>query len=61
MSNSTKYTETKIQINDILYIHDMESDDNDEQFVYIDNNLVIISYDSDYSDVTDDGDIILVS
>ena len=57
MSNST----TKIQINDVLYIHDIESDDNDEQemFVYIDNNLVIISYDSDYSDVTDDGEIIL--
>jgi len=61
MSNSTKYTETKIQLNDILYIHDIEYDDNDEQFVYIDNNLVIISYDSDDSVVTDDGEIILVS
>ena len=62
MSNSTKNTETQIQINDILYIDDKESDDNDvEQFVYINNDLVIISYDSDDSVTSDDDTVILVS
>lgn len=59
MSSSKKYTETKIHINDILYINDKESDNDVEQFVHIDNNLIFISHDSDDSVASDNDDIIL--